>query len=355
MPPSHHSSSSHRSSGSHRVSSHSSSSHRSSYSGVSSHSSSSSYSSYSGYSYTGSRSYGGYGRSGSSSAKTGGYAEFTRNRSNQPTGYHTGLIGYKKPKAFHCARHDYLYYASDWVDEYTGRSYQKGYYDESGNYYKNIAFRDTKKVETIFICEYCGTEVKSKWESGEKPNCPNCSAQLKEVEVDEIRHDTNPFDAFDYTPDYREIARERNRSILNLVGIIVAVMFFMAGGLAAISYETAEGTGAQSADRSIAATAPVSGYYVPELQRNCPWISAYDSFFDIQTQCYFYYNDEIEYPDWQYWYEGISSDYGEYGWMEYEIETDQWFIEVSDGKWIKLPDKYYSDRLWYTIAKPAEQ
>ena len=50
-------------------------------------------------------------------------------------------------------------------------------------------------------------------------------------------------------------------------------------------------------------------------------------------------------PVWQYWYEGISSDYGDYGWMEHD--DDGWYIEKDHGEWIKLPDKYGTDGLWY--------
>ena len=44
-------------------------------------------------------------------------------------------------------------------------------------------------------------------------------------------------------------------------------------------------------------------------------------------------------------YEGISSDYGDYGWMEHDSEG--WWIEASEGNWIPLPSSYDSSGLWY--------
>ena len=48
---------------------------------------------------------------------------------------------------------------------------------------------------------------------------------------------------------------------------------------------------------------------------------------------------------WQYWAEGISSDYGDYGWMEHD--EDGWFIEADQGVWIEVPAWYDTSRLWY--------
>lgn len=54
-----------------------------------------------------------------------------------------------------------------------------------------------------------------------------------------------------------------------------------------------------------------------------------------------------KFPDWQYWYEGISSDYGEFGWMEFDYGEELWYIEIDQGDWIVLPEKYDKSRLWY--------
>ena len=95
------------------------------------------------------------------------------------------------------------------------------------------------------------------------------------------------------------------------------------------------------------ATAKQESYYVEKLGRSCDWNDEYDCYYDKETDCYFWYNDTVDHHTWQYWYEGISSDYGKYGWMEWDSEEQQWYIEVSDGNWEYLPDHYDRSRLWH--------
>ena len=75
------------------------------------------------------------------------------------------------------------------------------------------------------------------------------------------------------------------------------------------------------------------------------WDMSADSYYDRDTGYWLWYNDN-EFPGaWQYWIDGISSDYGDYGWMEHD--DTGWYIEVSSGEWIELPDKYDTSELWY--------
>lgn len=64
------------------------------------------------------------------------------------------------------------------------------------------------------------------------------------------------------------------------------------------------------------------------------WSTYYDSYYDADSDCYLWYNTEVEPAIWQYWYEGISSDYGDYGWMEYKDEGG-WWIEKSRNNWVE--------------------
>ena len=75
------------------------------------------------------------------------------------------------------------------------------------------------------------------------------------------------------------------------------------------------------------------------------WDEDADSFYDEESDCWLWYNTDVEPPLWQYWYEGISSDFGDYGWMEHD--SDGWFIEKSYGNWIPLPLEYDTGSLWY--------
>ena len=73
------------------------------------------------------------------------------------------------------------------------------------------------------------------------------------------------------------------------------------------------------------------------------WYGEYDSYYDTASDCYVWYNSDADI--WQYWYDGISSDYGDYGWMEHY--DDGWFIEASYGNWIPIPSSYDLSHCWY--------
>ena len=81
------------------------------------------------------------------------------------------------------------------------------------------------------------------------------------------------------------------------------------------------------------------------------WDSAEESYYDDESGVWLWYNTDVEPALWQYWYEPISGDYGNYGWMEYE--DGKWYIEGSRGNWVLLPKKYDASALWYveTSAK----
>ena len=59
-------------------------------------------------------------------------------------------------------------------------------------------------------------------------------------------------------------------------------------------------------------------------------------------------NTDIESAQWQYWYEDISSDFGDYGWREYDDEELTWYIESSENNWVLLDTKKYdTNSLWH--------
>lgn len=78
--------------------------------------------------------------------------------------------------------------------------------------------------------------------------------------------------------------------------------------------------------------------------KSLTWDYAFESFYDEEDEVYLWYNPDVNPATWQYWYEGISSDFDEYGWMEY---NDGWWIEVTEGKWVPLPSEYDTAALWH--------
>lgn len=86
--------------------------------------------------------------------------------------------------------------------------------------------------------------------------------------------------------------------------------------------------------------------YVAALGRDVSWSAQYDSYYDAQTDCYFFLNTEMDPAVWQYWFEGISSQYGDYGWLEWDAKETRWYVQTGSDKWELLPETSASD-LWH--------
>ncbi|MDO5703182.1 MAG: hypothetical protein Q4G47_07490, partial [Lachnospiraceae bacterium] len=90
-----------------------------------------------------------------------------------------------------------------------------------------------------------------------------------------------------------------------------------------------------------------SDLYVKETGRTCAWDSEFEWWVDEKSGCYFYFDDTVSPAQWKYWYEGVSSDYGDYGWMEYDDSKKKWYIETSYQNWQELPKTYNTKNLWH--------
>ncbi|MCR5676220.1 MAG: hypothetical protein K6G16_10980 [Lachnospiraceae bacterium] len=321
MPPSHHSSSSHSS---HSHSSHSSHS--------SSRSSSRSYSSSRSSSSRGPSSHSSSSHSSSSSRSSSGSTYHApRPRRNQPSGYSRN-----DHRQFQCRTHDYVYYPIPWTVGTT--TYQAGYYDEDGNHYDSVAI---KNEETICKCEYCESLTKIKWDGGTLPNCEHCGAPLSVQVKDEGAAGSGS----DVTSRNETSSLSDNKG--GIIGFIIAFLFvfFACGSLLDDDDEYADssydnGTYVESAQTSLP-----SSYYAAPIGREC-YLDGED-YHDETTGCWFYFNEEVDPPVWQYWFEGISDNYGDYGWMEYDDAEAQWYIQDKKGKWIVLPAEYSTSNLWH--------
>lgn len=86
-------------------------------------------------------------------------------------------------------------------------------------------------------------------------------------------------------------------------------------------------------------------YFAEPIQRDCPWDAERGAYYDAETDCYFWHYKTKDTAVWQYWYNGISSDYSTFGWMEWR--EGRWYIQNEEGAWKLLPDEYISDRLWH--------
>ena len=85
--------------------------------------------------------------------------------------------------------------------------------------------------------------------------------------------------------------------------------------------------------------------YVSVLERSVPWNDEYETYYDEHTDCYFFKNYDLEPPIWQYWFEGISTPYDEYGWMEYDFDENCWYIQTNAETWEKYTGP--ANNLWH--------
>ena len=312
--PSHHSSSSHSSS-SHHSSSHSSSSHSSvSHSGYSPHSGSS--------------------RSGSVAS-----AWVYRPTRNQPKGYRYTTRSY-------CGtRHNYTYYGQPWTHE--GVEYQAGYYDENGDWYRDVAFVNRGST-ILYSCPYCGTETKLANDYAGPLSCPNCNGSLTKVsEVDELICDDTELGAggskgFDFRKVIILLACWF--IIIGMINTVFGIFLGFARGLGS-NKQTVSNVdiyGREIYLERVSKDAYVITEDKEDSDKTLKWDYGADSYYDKESDCYVWYNTDVAPNLWQYWYEGVSSKYSDYGWMEHE--DDGWYIEVKGGDWRRIS----VDRdLWY--------
>ena len=376
--------------GGHSSSSHSSSRSRSSSSRSHSHSSSSrshsssSHSSYSRSSYSGS----------SGSSQRSSYRSASqrpaRTRYNQPSGYRYHST--HRTTTYYCRKHDYTYYPVDWTDEATGRVFQKGYYDEAGNRYEQLILKHNSMYENVPLrCDYCGTRiVRDLTDDTQTMSCPNCSAGMV---MEAILDDQDPngpgaYGSAEGSGNYSTVRRPS--STFKKVMILVLLLFF--GGpilvccsqIGLIFVNTFQRTlyqnihpGSVTPSANVATVTPIplnvpktnpeifgktiylksgaNGYEYTsssDAEKTLKWQAADDCFYEPVSDCYLWYNTDVEPALWQYWYEGISSDYGDYGWMEYE--EGKWYVEAGENNWILLPDsKYDMSKVWH-FSDPSD-
>jgi hypothetical protein len=188
--------------------------------------------------------------------------------------------------------------------------------------------------ETILTCEYCGAQTKVLWKEGLIPNCEACGAPLR---IDLQDKGQEPVYAAGTGGETTRARRGISPAKIILLIFAVMVVLRIIGNFVINNHSSQSVSNVQEQphmDDSI---------YVDEIDRTC-YLDG-DNYYDEVTQCWFWYNEERSV--WQYWYEGISSDYGDYGWMEYDYTSQKWYIETSKGNWEKLPSSYNTDHLWH--------
>lgn len=300
-------------------------------------------------------------------------------------------------KSYRGRRHRYYYYNEPWTDYSTGTEYQSGYYDENGNHYDHVAFQENGKYENVVChCPYCGQDTIMNLDNTQGTTqslqCPHCTGMMEIVsELDElIENRSEPVSEYDDQnsitqnhSSYNSISQfedsversKKKRKRWNVALIILASIVVLSAerGIRQKIYhlvsppsqveqvETVHNNQQVSFKPMTVEDVFTSGesaiylefnedgsfHVVNDVLRADKFLSydkETDCYYDSDSDCYVWYNTDV-YPNaMQYWYEGISSDYGDYGWMEFD---GVWHIEVDDGQWIDLPAEYDTSSLWH--------
>lgn len=286
---------------------------------------------------------------------------------NQPVGYL--ISGILQPIMYYGRRHDYVYYPEAWTDTASGTHFEKGYYDENGQYYGSVSFQKNGKYENVAChCPYCDTDhvvtLDNNVGGTRTLQCPNCGAPVEiRSELDEILPGDNNTHVYASEESLRPFSEHTQKKRNTLQSILIAFAILL--GIGNVLYRAGSSSysdpvsqpdvqqiqpvnNAVPAPVYLAKTGPSSYRETKkpsEDGKELVWDEDAECYFDEESDCWLWYNTDVRPALWQYWYEDISSEFGEYGWMEYG--TDGWYIEASEGEWIPLPEEYDTENLWH--------
>ena len=349
--PSKHSGSSHSRSSS-SSSSRSSSSTRSSYSSSSSYSRPSSHSSSShsssGYkTYTNNYRKNSYNRYDNNYLYNNGFRRTYRQRYNQPLGYNTWFWFNRRPRpvTYYCVNHNYIYYPESWTSG--GKTYRAGYYDETGKYYDKKPFSEKDSGKIYTKCPNCGYVANYDYmEFNDLEDCPACGTKMQIAEDEDIFIS-------------QEEVKEKNNfwKIFGFITLVIVCPLIILGLL----FTTIKNTYNNNNGINIVQPTNNPGFvygqpiYLTKNNDNSysvsssntgkklEYVASEDSYYDKENDYWVWYSKD--YNVWQYWYEPISSNFGDYGWMEHDYEG--WWIEADRDNWIKVPSNFDTSKLYY--------
>lgn len=294
---------------------------------------------------------------------------------NQPVGF---LISQMlRPTYYYGRRHDYVYYPESWTDSESGTYYEKGYYDENGQYYDSVSFQKNGRYDNVLCqCPYCGTEklmcLDNRTGSSQSLECPGCGATMEiKSELDEIL-DQPPENTHVYNSETslnNAFGQPKKKKGNGLVIALAIAIFLIASSAVRNTFlrppyqptvEHYQQDTQPDGSSTISLIVPEQQMIYLEKQddgsyhvvtdpiradRILTYDRSEDSYYDEASGYWLWYNTDVTPPLWQYWVEGISSDYGDFGWMEHD--SDGWWIEAAEGDWIPIPSSYDSSGLWY--------
>ena len=254
-----------------------------------------------------------------------------------------------RPTYYYGRRHDYVYYPESWTDSESGTHYEKGYYDENGKYYDSVAFQKNGKYENVVChCPYCGTEtvmsLDNRAGSSQSLQCQACGAPMEiKSELDEIleqpTENTHVYDSeASLSNAFGQPKKKKGQGLLIalIIGVFLIISSTVKNAIFRPSYSSPNGYSSTQQIQQYDYNSDYSSQaYDQEMiylekqtdgsyhivtdpiraDRILYYDKEFDSFYEENSDCWLWYNSDVDPEVWQYWYEGISSDYGDYGWM----------------------------------------
>ena len=140
-----------------------------------------------------------------------------------------------KPKYYYGKQHDYVYYPESWTDQGSGTTYQKGYYDENGQYYADVSFTKNGKYENVICnCPYCGQDTILNLTADDVAahhlQCPHCGGPMTiKSELDEYlqqpAENTHVYNSEESLRQFSERAKKKKSRKWWIIGFVLLILW----------------------------------------------------------------------------------------------------------------------------------
>ena len=277
-----------------------------------------------------------------------------------------------RPAYHYARRHDYIFYPVAWIDQNTGTGYQAGYYDENGNRYDSVVFKKGDSYDNVVChCPYCDQDtilnLTSEQIASQSLKCPHCNGQMViQSALDEYTGTAGTSGNDMAEPEEIKRVKKKNNTLKWVIlglAVLLSLRIWTADRQKHVTQDPGNSGITVVQNNQAVTNTDLFGSVLYLVQhedgsygllndavRDCDktliWDTDSESYYDSSTECWIWYNTNVTPNIWQYWYEGISSEYDE-GWMEYDTGEQCWYIEATQGNWIKVPAKYNTDNLWH--------
>ena len=215
-----------------------------------------------------------------------------------------------------------------------------------------------------YDCPYCGSRVAGvpSQNGFSSLSCPNCGGALQSSNAVQSMPSVgqvystptyNSTPTYQATPsvsgtDYHTLQARQGGCVTKLIGFIIVSIIIVVILFAVFKFGGSNNNYSYTNDNNYNYSySHDDSIYVSALGRTVYWDNEYDSYYDRDTDCYFFLNQDMNPPIWQYWFEGVSSKYGDYGWMEWDDDERCWYVQTGSSSWKKLPESEYTNHLWH--------